>query len=174
MCARRALPFRRRQEYALIPSARLQAIVNAMLGPEVGRQRKALEELIQRNARQGGAVEGFSYKGAMYVLGRKAEVLPLSQDLHDAMELYLLEHDKVSTDAAAMVQGFSPAIVRCESEQDIRDVLPEFLVPLDDALKALRRTREPGFNVLEAPFKLAQFQRAEEIAGYYLANKVLY
>lgn len=178
MCARRTLPFRRKQEFALMPSSRLQTVVNALLGPEALRLRKTLEHIINRNAALGGTADIFTYQGAVYRSTSGVmfhdEIRPLHETLHDELDIYLMLHQKLSDDAAAIVQGMSPAITRCTSLEDIRDVLPEFLVSLDDEMKAMMRGREPGFLVADVPFKFEQFQKAEELAGYYAANRILY
>lgn len=177
MCALRRGRFQRRPEFRITPSARLQEVVNILVDPEATRLREQLQHLVVRNVGMGGTPDGFIHEGILHraaVSSMPMGLAPLHPALHEEMGLWLMLNTKLSTDTAGIVQGMSPAVTRCDTDQDVRDVLPEFMVSVSETLKELPRTREPAFNIQDVPFKLAQFEKAEELAGYYMANRILH
>ena len=120
----------------------------------------------------------FHYKGKTYfVTGlpavRGAHVIDVSPTIIPQLESYLEDKNQVERDEAIIKQLVAALLHECEDFQDIRDALPDAIVP-QNILAEKERTRPAGYPFQTNPRLLRQFKKYEDVIFQYAAAKLLY
>ena len=119
----------------------------------------------------------FHYKGKTYfVTGepamRGARVIDVPPAIIPQLESYLEDKNQVERDEAIIKQLVAALLHECENFQDIRDALPDVVVP--QILAEKERTRPAGYPFQNNPRLLRQFKKYEDVIFQYAAAKLLY
>ena len=152
-------------------------IIESMFMADKGRLQRRLSRALSE-------VEGsttnsaFHYKGKTYfVTGepavRGAQVVDVPPAIIPILESYLADKAQVERDESVIRQLVVALLQECETSQDIRDALPDCLVP-QSILNDRERSREAGYPFLENPRLLRQYKKYEDIIFQYAAAKLLY
>lgn len=120
----------------------------------------------------------FHYKGKTYfVTGvpamRGARVVDVPPANIPQLESYLEDKNEVERDAAIIRQLVVALLHECENSQDIRDALPDAIVP-QNIMAEKERTRPAGYPFQTNPRLLRQFKKYEDVIFQYAAAKLLY
>ena len=120
----------------------------------------------------------FHYKGKTYfVTGlpavRGAHVIDVPPTIIPQLESYLEDKNQVERDEAFIKQLVAALLHECEDFQDIRDALPDAIVP-QNILAEKERTRPAGYPFQINPRLLRQFKKYEDVIFQYAAAKLLY
>lgn len=120
----------------------------------------------------------FHYKGKTYfVTGvpamRGARVVDVPPAIIPQLESYLEDKNQVERDAAIIRQLVVALLHECENSQDIRDALPDAIVP-QNIMAEKERTRPAGYPFQTNPRLLRQFKKYEDVIFQYAAAKLLY
>lgn len=125
-----------------------------------------------------GQLQGFIFNGVFYrpsdvtgpISGRKA----LHMSLWGEMET--LEKDKkfVDTDKQFVQQTLYSLLDPCQTEQDIRDALPECLINTLPTTSRLPRTREPAFTIEGNDRAMRQYLKILPKIEVYAAARMIY
>ena len=120
----------------------------------------------------------FHYKGKTYfVTGqpavRGAHVVDVPPTIIPQLESYLEDKNQVERDEAVIKQLVAALLHECENSQDIRDALPDAVVP-PNVLAEKERTRPAGYPFQNNPRLLRQFKKYEDVIFQYAAAKLLY
>ena len=120
----------------------------------------------------------FHYKGKTYfVTGlpavRGAHVIDVPPTIIPQLESYLEDKNQVERDEAIIKQLVAALLHECEDFQDIRDALPDAIVP-QNILAEKERTRSAGYPFQTNPRLLRQFKKYEDVIFQYAAAKLLY
>jgi len=154
-------------------------LMESLMGVEKNRLKKAKAELVKKNHGLGGEELGFYYLDMRFSIAdqrfQNGQTLPyvLPALNEEASELYE-EIRKVEHDEQKLRQSLSVVVPKCNTLQEVRDVLPEIFIREVPQLRALERLREPGFILEEYPMLKPQFMKAMEIADYYTVNKLIF
>lgn len=90
------------------------------------------------------------------------------------MEKWLKDRETVLTDRSLIRQILFLLIKTRYDKQEIRDALPECLVPLVPGCSLLPRTREPGWTLQHKPMALRQFHDLTPKMEVYSAARLFY
>lgn len=120
----------------------------------------------------------FHYKGkTFFVTGlpavRGAHVIDVPPTIIPQLESYLEDKNQVERDEAIIKQLVAALLHECEDFQDIRDALPDAIVP-QIILAEKERTRQAGYPFQTNPRLLRQFKKYEDVIFQYAAAKLLY
>lgn len=120
----------------------------------------------------------FHYKGKTYfVTGettlRGARVVDVPPAIIPQLESYLEDKNQVERDEAIIKQLVAALLHECVNSQDIRDALPDAIVP-QNLLAERERTRPVGYPFQNKPRLLRQFKKYEDTIFQYAAAKLLY
>ena len=120
----------------------------------------------------------FHYKGKTYfVTGlpavRGAHVIDIPPTIIPQLESYLEDKNQVERDEAIIKQLVAALLHECEDFQDIRDALPDAIVP-QNILAEKERTRPAGYPFQTNHRLLRQFKKYEDVIFQYAAAKLLY
>lgn len=154
-------------------------LMESLMGVERARLKKEKSKLVKKNHLLGGSEVGFYYLDMRFADAdqRFQEGTPLPYVLgaliEDASDLYA-EVRRVEADEQKLRQALSVVVPKCNTLQEVRDVLPEIFIREVPQLRALERQREPGFILEEYPMLKPQFMKALEIADYYTVNKLIF
>jgi hypothetical protein len=158
----------------------IDALVTQIFEAETRHYHKQLDTLIDENAvLVGRPLDGFNYLGVEYARGgavalnQRAACPALSAPLVPAMSKLLSFRKRVEVDTQVIRQILVKLIQPCQNSQDIRDALPECVVPLS-WLKSLDRTREPAWSIQNNPRDLKLFQKCLLKIEMYCAMRYLY
>ena len=120
----------------------------------------------------------FHYKGKTYfVTGepamRSARVIDVPPAIIPQLESYLEDKNQVERDESIIKQLVAALLHECEGSQDIRDALPDAIVP-QNIMVERERTRPAGYPFQNNPRLLRQFKKYEDVIFQYAAAKLLY
>jgi hypothetical protein len=163
-------------------TAYAELLTNSLIANEKKRIYDRQIELVSRNAALGKPIYGYSFKGTQITpynraaLARaKVRLSPIHFTLADDANELFIEDKKLQSDAQTIKQALTVPLTKCTSKQDFRDVLPDFFLKYcHSEIYSLPRTREVGFNLQDSPMLYKQYQKALDIAYYYLGNDLLF
>lgn len=124
---------------------------------------------------------GFIYNGLLWRLSERPpewfdHLLPLDVSLHDEMDTILQEQVDTERDFHRIRQNMLLAFRKCQNNQDLRDTIPECLLPAfkhDKAIFELPRTTEAG-PLGDVPSTVrTQWDKAVERAEYHSAMRLI-
>ena len=120
----------------------------------------------------------FHYKGKTYfVTGvpamRGARVVDVPPAIIPQLESYLEDKNQVERDEAIIKQLVAALLHECGTPQDIRDALPDAIVP-QNIMAGKERTRPAGYPFQTNPRLLRQLKKYEDVILQYAAAKLLY
>jgi hypothetical protein len=137
-------------------------------------------DLFQAQHHQKERRSGFVYNGLIWRTSVKPmewfdHLLALDVIFQPEMDGILKEELDAQRDFHRIRQICLLAFHGCDCNQDIRDVVPECLLPaFKNNISNLSRTRETGFTLRESPAKFKQWQAAEERINYHCAMRLIY
>lgn len=120
----------------------------------------------------------FHYKGKTYfvtgaLVTRGARVVDVPPAIIPQLESYLEDKNQVERDEAIIKQLVAALLHECKTSQDIRDALPDAIVP-QNIMAEKERTRPAGYPFQTNPRLLRQFKKYEDVIFQYAAAKLLY
>ena len=122
---------------------------------------------------------GFIYDGLIWRKSVKPAVwfehlVPLEDSLRTKIDELIQSEHQAQKDFLRIRQGMLLVLRLCTNNQDLRDVLPEALIPAFGAeLSTLPRTREPGF-VIESELLRKQWENVLDRVNYHCAMRLIY
>ncbi len=153
-----------------------------------GHEERFFMEQTQRLAKENNKVRiqknlppttGFIFDGIAYVLPEHNHSAPglhgLEVDLEYEMEALLNERKARNQEVRQISQVlFLICKDHTETLQDLRDLLPECVVPAFPELADLERTRPAAFSIQDNPLMLSRWEKALPRIEYYTATRILY
>lgn len=146
----------------------VERLIDKLFGPEQRRLDGMLKTLNQENKEASDSfIDGFLYKGEFFLpksgsltvagRGRAKSVLHLS--LHGRMQDWLVDRQGIEDDMAFVKQGLMQLLRPCKTTKEIRNTLPEALIPLAPELAPIPREDEPGCSIRDDERAMRQFQK---------------
>lgn len=159
----------------------IQAFLQELFVGEKRRLNKSIADLIKANNElKNVQAAGFIYMGEYYtaedfkVMGQDIKKETLHDSLTSKAEWHIRSADRVATDERIIGQIIFKLLMPCESLQDMRDTLPDFLAVIIPALKDLPRLNEPGWTLRNDTRGTAQFNKWLERMEFYAAARLMY
>lgn len=160
----------------------IQPLMNKLFEPEGRRLQTWIDQLCKKNAEIKNLVEpvGFMYSGRWYRPSHQLRPgkYPKVQ-LHISLwpEISNLHRDIgiVKNDKQFIGQTLAQLLARCNDLQDVRDTLPECLVPFaDDWITSFARTRPEAFTIEGNERALRQYERVLPKMEVYSMSRLLF
>ncbi|MFA7188480.1 MAG: hypothetical protein WC117_00160 [Sphaerochaetaceae bacterium] len=121
---------------------------------------------------------GFMFKGKNYIPeGSQIVAMPLPSltfQLWNQGDAYLKDMDSVLLDKATIEQMLTRLLFHCGTTQEIRDTLPECLIPLVPALASVPRVYAQGFWAPKDEMFKRQYEKILPKIEFYSATRLLY
>jgi hypothetical protein len=157
----------------------INGLVHNVLLEERKRQDEIKFKLIAQNHELGGHRYGFYFKSVLFlnVTPRYARGEPIKEihlDLKEQAQSYWEMQAKLGKDERKLRQALSIVCAKCQSSQDLRDVLPDVLVNEIPEFKRHPRKNPTGFLLENHPLLHPQYLKAMEIAEYYTALRLIF
>ena len=160
------------------PHIVIDHIIETLFAAERRRLTGAVNDLCTANREAyGEPLEGFHYQGQWYrydgVTGKlRRKVLHFT--LFDRMDAFLKDKAAIDLDEQMIRQTLFQLLDPCQSEQDMRDALPNCLTDtLGDAARLPRQSAE-AFTILDNPRAMKQYKRILPKLEIYSAARLLY
>jgi hypothetical protein len=159
----------------------IETIIAKLFNPDDRRLKHWVDKLDGQNRelRQDNTLLGFLYLGRYFrpshVEGKDPMgVKPCHPDLYSKIEAYLSDEKLVDSDKQFLRQGLYTLLDPCQSLQDVRDTLPECLVPFLPEIKDIDRDREPGFTLEGNPRGARQFEKLRDKLEAYAVSGIIF
>lgn len=164
----------------------IKAIIERLFQPEDRRINMMIEELNNRNsAIKGKQLFGFRHLGDVYIPEscrqqvaalRKQQVLPsLAFELMNEASDVLVDVKKVNLDKDQIKQILFKLLYSATTLQDIRDALPECLVPLvPEIAKLSRYNDDPTWFIRNDHRALRQYEKILPKIELYAMTRMIY
>jgi hypothetical protein len=172
--------FKRVREFINPVQEVINQLVNDLFAHEIQYINQTFEKLVIENQSLGGTMNVFLYDGEYrshlphHLVKGVKNVREVQPTLYPAMQKHLERVRAYERDKRFVLNAFSVVGQKCNSIQDMRDVLPEPLVAEVPSLKRMERMREEGWLLFDNPLLLRQFREAVEIVLYYKVNRLIY
>jgi hypothetical protein len=162
----------------------IEHIAKVLFEAERRRLQNWIDKLTRANqeANTNPKLEGFLYEGVYYRpswIGRG--VWPhgaLHHSLADDMRVFLKDKKSVDDDERFIRQTLFALLYPCKNNQDIRDTLPECLLPViavpGIGLASLSRTRQPACTIEGNARALRQYEKILPKIELYTAARMMF
>jgi hypothetical protein len=167
----------------------LDAIMKRLFEPEARRIDNHIKKLTEKNiALKGGLLLGFIHLGEVYLPKeneplykatshslRGKSVQPLAFELIQEASDFISDIKKLNLDKAQIKQVLFHQIINACNLQEIRDALPECIVPLMPELKGLnRQLTDPTYWIRSDPRAVKEFNRMLPKIEFYAMTRMIY
>jgi hypothetical protein len=149
------------------------------MGPEHKRFQGIANDLVKKNHRLGNGEFGFYFMGKRYTTHHAdflvGMTLPnIHPELIEDVRFLIADIEKAERDTKKLSQSLSVVLPKCSTNQEVRDTLPEVFIRDVPVLRSLERKHPEGFILEKFPMLKRQYDKAVEIAEYYMASKLVY
>lgn len=154
-------------------------VIDFLTERETQRIQSIVNRLSQSNSSHiGQPSDGFLYKGVFYEDTSSTTRYREKHILHDLfwgeMKAVQRDRDAIHTENQKMSQGLLLLFKSCESWQDVRDALPDFLAPALLLNPPLERTRPEGWSMQGNPAREAAYQSIRDMLEVRSAARLIY
>lgn len=172
------MPPKNSSMYALI-----QGIIAQLFVAEERRIKSDLHDIIVENNKLRGCLSNrIMHEGNSYVsdklspaqVNTKTGTPPTHDDIVPKMEAYVRDVEKLALDKRQIAMVIYRLTDKCESLQELRNALPECMVPMIRALAEFQRTAEPGDNLKDDPRIHKQIMEIMPTIKFYSAARLMY
>ena len=154
-----------------------EGIISGLFQPDSDRLQRRLSRTLTEVS---GTVPNtaFHYKGKTYFVDgntaiRGAQVVDVPPTLVPQLEAYLQDRAQVEKDRDIIRQLVAALLQECENSQDIRDALPDCIVPAN-IMQERERSRPVGYPFDSNPRLKRQLDKYHDTIFQYAAAKLLY
>lgn len=159
----------------------IQKFLEDLFVGEKRRLNKSVADLIRANNElKGEQAAGFLFMGEYYtaagfqVMGNGTKKPTLHDSLTSKAEWHIKSATRVADEEKLIGQIIFKLLMPCETLQDMRDTLPDFLSEMIPALKPLPRLNEPGCSLSNDTRATRQFNKLIERMEFYAAARLMY
>lgn len=155
-----------------------QYIVKGLMGTQMNYLNNLRYNIIQKNTEL-TLKDGFFYRGQWYTnsTAKVPQKVMQASSIHESLLPEIQELEKqlreFNADKVSFNQGIGLLLGKCFNPQDIRDALPEVLVPLMDSPEHLLDRTRPELYTLTSDLHIKQFEKVKEKIYFYLATALL-
>lgn len=159
------------------PSETALEIVQELFAPNKRRLQTALGLILEQVAGPSYQRNGFYYLGATFtftsdVVPRGTTVLEIPKELHPQMQEYYADCSRCRQEETRTLQLLRALLIDAKCEQDMRDALPDVLLP--GWLKCYPRTRPEAYPFESNPRLKRLWEQNASTIYHYAATKLIY
>lgn len=137
-----------------------------------------IEDLIEKNQPHSHSTDGFLFGGTFFTTlapkaARLVPKLPLHRSLYDQGQELVDASKELARDIQRLKQGLTVVLRDCETDQDIRDALPNSVRMVLPGLASFERTRPVAYTIMDKPLLFDQYAETERLLQYYLSSRML-
>lgn len=158
----------------------IEAIMETLLGAEYRRFSNWIDQLCKRNQEaRGDAGTGFLYEGRYYkpsnvIVQPDVKKNPLHISLHAEMDVLIRDRAAIDIDQHLIKQSLFGLLYPCKTGQELRDALPDMLLPLIPFIQHHRRTDDEAWSIRDNPRAVRQYARVLPRIEMYVAARMIY
>lgn len=159
----------------------IQLLLSELFVGEKRRLAKSVTDLINANNElKGEQAAGFLYMGEYYtaegfrVMGAGTKKLTLHDSLTQKADWHIRSAQKVADEERLIGQIIFKLLMPCQTLQEMRDTLPDFLAEIIPALKKLPRHNDVGFSLRDDTRGSRQFEKLLPRMEFYAAARLIY
>ncbi len=158
----------------------IDAIIEELFKPDTRRLANWIDQLCNRNQEiSRETCNGFIYGGVFYRRSTVEGMIPNKRSIHSSlggdMDIYCRDQSLMLNDKAFIRQGLFMVLEPCQTDQDIRDALPECLIPCCSGnLGYLPRQNEACFTIKDNPRAARQFAKIFPTMEIYAAARLIF
>lgn len=158
----------------------IEALMNDLLGPEYRRFSNWIDQLCKRNQEARGDVStGFLYEGRYYKPSNvhvtpEVKKYPLHVSLQSEMDVLIRDRAVIDIDSSLIKQSFFKLLYPCTDGQQLRDALPEMVVPLVPYLQQYKRENLEAWTIQDDPRAMKQYNKVLSRIEMYVAARMIY
>lgn len=155
-----------------------KSIVKGLMAPQMNYLNNLRYNIIKKHSEL-TLTDGFYYKGFFHTnTTAKVPQGKMKQDaIHDSLLPEMQEYDRqikeFNADKVLFDQGFSLLLSKCSNPQDVRDALPDILLPVMGSPEHLLDRTRPEMYTLSSPLHIQQFEKVKDKIYFYLATALL-
>lgn len=157
-------------------------VVNKLFEPELRRLQTVINKLVERNREQMQIPDNwFLYQGKIYMATNihtapsgRGSYPSLSMALSRDMDEYTREVKEFEMDKAQITQILFGLLQHCTTLQEVRNTLPEFLVPMSSLLDGLQLWNTGGCAAPQHERFIKQYQKMLPKMEFYAATALFY
>lgn len=159
----------------------INELVRRLFEPDAQRLQKWIDKIDSENraAQNDNNLMGYVYLGRYYRPSYVQGADPIGVKLiHHTLagqaEAYLRDEQLVESQKAMVRQGLVLLLEPCQSNQEMRDALPEGVVQLAPELKTLTRQRDEAWTLEDNPRGKRQFDKVRLFLDAYAMARMIY
>lgn len=155
-----------------------KSIVKGLMTPQMNYLNNLRYNIVQKHTEL-TLSDGFYYKGLFHTnTTAKVPTSKMKQDaIHDSLLPEMQEYERqikeFNADKVSFDQGFSLLLSKCTCPQDVRDTLPDILLPVMGSPEHLLDRTRPEMYTLNSPLHIKQFEKVKDKIYFYLATALL-
>ena len=156
-------------------------ISTALFKAEKRRLQKRIDVIDQENRKLNQSIHyGFMHGGKNYnpsdapTINQQRNYPVLHESLHDEMAHYLEDVKRTSYEKSRMYQVLVKVFAVCETHQQLRDSIPDFLVDMVPELKGYDRHHPEEIYISHNEQLLRYYRDFRERAEFFYATNMLY
>lgn len=155
----------------------IDAVINWLFDAEKRRFKKFISQIHLENQEVSNArADKFQYMGKVYNPDnlRSINTMTLHLSLWDKMDQHLKDVKSIENDEQQIRQTLYKLFDHAHSLQELRDVLPDSIVPLFEQVKHMKRYDEIQWILRNDPRTYKQLQKTIEKIEMYSVTRMLY
>lgn len=158
----------------------VNAITACLFQAEDRRLQKWLNEIVTANYRENRLSQpvGFIYGGAYYRPdwqgAGKFQKRALHSSLWDQMDAWIKDKTVITDDRQMISQSLFSLIETCDTDQGIRDALPECLVSCIEPYRTMKRDQEEAWTLKRSERQYRQYQKLLPKIEMYAVSMLIY
>lgn len=156
----------------------VEGVIIEMLVEEYTYQDQKLHELVRENQALGGTMNGYRYDGDLYTVTSYKDLRGIAiKDIHPSLaekaRVLVLRKERLKKDETKLRNALSTVLSKCQTLQEMRDVLPDVIANKINQFQSMERVQEMGHVLDTMPHLKTQFENAMDIALRYHAARLL-
>lgn len=162
-----------------VRKTKIDGMLKRLMDSDVKRINRMVDEIIVEHRKLTGT-DGFYHKGQIYgnVMGvSQSSPAMQKQPIHESLRERMFEYDRqlaeLVKDRDILRQGLGVLIRRANTPQEIRNALPDLLLPVMDSPEHLLDRTEPEMHTLTSQIHRIQYERTLDKIYFYLGSRLL-
>lgn len=156
----------------------VDALIDKLFSSDNARLAGWIDTLVKRNQEAKSIVDNtFLHAGKQYRMSTLVGFVPINPTLHPTLLGYMTDYmsdEKIVDDEKSFVrQAIVRVIEPCETQQDIRDALPDCLVACIPDLMQLSRIRPEAYTIAHDARAIRQFNKMLPDIQSYAATRLI-
>ena len=155
------------------------SIIEKLFSAERRRLQKFIDDLLKENQETTGQkTDAFRYNGQLYVPSGSAQGLKSSTTLDiklwPKMDMYLKDTETIKNDAQEIRQILFKLLFNAETDQQIRDALPDCIIDTAEGFSSIPRMDNPEHIIMNDNRAIRQYRKVLPKIEFYATARLIY